>query len=316
MTSVFSDILFKIPNLEKIWKTCVDKFHDVQNKREKSKNVQNLFNVQKQLMQEIVNEINTNSLQQVLPFGEIIKNRVLSPNGYVLYIDETHERIVLLRYYNHTQYPNDESVMVRVMFGILTLIKSLIEDKSVYTIFPSYECNHVLYENANDCQRVEDNKFKINAHEYLMLEDCKWSIKSGTQVLYNECFVFEEEIYEKLKQILSSIVYPTERLEKYVKHNYQTQRDYDTQRSHSIARIANWIAFAIGILSLLFAPFISTCINNWKGYTTIEKHQFDSIMNTQKSIQLVRDTIIIHHPDTINCIIIKDNTKKKSQKKE
>lgn len=316
MLSKFSNILLIVRNLKKIWKTCCNKFHDFQNKRQMSKNAQNLSDIQKQLMRDIVNEISTSSLQHVLPFGEIIKNKILTPNGYVLYIDETHKRIVLLRYYNHTQYPNDEGVIIRVIFGVLTLTKSLIEDYAIYSISPTYECDNVLYANANDCQRVEDNKFKINANEYLIFEEGKWNIKSGTQKLYEECFSFEEEVYERLKQNLSSIVYPTERLEKFVQHDYRTQQDYNTQKSHNIARSANWIAFAIGILSLAFAPFINTCINNKKGYTTLKTNQFDSIINTQKSIQIVRDTIIIHRSDTINCVIINDDTKKKTQKKK
>ena len=314
MTFKYSDILLIIRNPKKIWKIFCDKLLSVQNRRQMNKNAQNLSNIQKQLMQNIVDEIKISSLQQVLPLGEIIKNKILTPNGYALYIDKKHDRIVLLRYYNHKQYPIDEGVIIRVIFGILTLIRSLVDDNSVYTIFPTYECDPFLYGRANDCQRVADNKFKINANEYLLLEEGKWSIKSGTQKLYDECFSFEEEICERLKQNLSLIVYPTERLEKFVQHDYQTQQDYNTRRSHNIARSANWMAFTIGILSLAFAPFINTYINNQKGYSTLKTNQFDSIINSQKSIQIVRDTIFIHRPDTINCVIIKDNTKKKIQK--
>lgn len=267
------------------------------------------------IQHEIVNAINHGGLNQIEPFGNILLDKLLAPQGYSLFVDEYRESIVLLRHYNHRQYPCGDTLIVKTIFDILTLIQSLSEDNSTFSINPSYGCNRLLYSEADDLRSLKDNTlYKINDSQILTLEENEWKIKAGNENIYRQCFIFKDEIYKQLKHCLDSLIYPTDRLEKYIEHNYQSQQEYDINISHKLGRKANGIALLVGLGSIFVSIIINYCSNNPHKIEIIDE-QFDSIMNKKERIRLIRDTIILHQPDTVRCVIIEDKTRQNIKNK-
>lgn len=256
----------------------------------------------------ITNRINESNEEQISLFGTILCRDVLSPLGYAIYMDKTNSRIVLLKNMNPELRKCEENSMVRIIFDILALLK-LLEDKLlVYRLLPAGACDSVLYDAAEECIPVGDT-FKLNATQTLSFNGEHWCIKENDIIIYQECFSFKEEIYDQLKDLLESLVYPTEELESYISYNYQSKEDYINLKSLERAKIANWIAILIGFSSLVIGPCINLLLNNKFGQTTLSEASIDSLVNAKQTMQIVRDTIIVPKQDTIKCIIIQDKTK-------
>lgn len=256
----------------------------------------------------IVNAINESLGEQIRPFGQIVRDAVLTPFGYVIYVDTAHSRIVLLKSTCPELCKCEEGLMVRVIFDILALLKSLEENLLVYRLFSDEKYDSVLYDAGQECTPSGDS-FKLNATQTLLMENGHWCIKENNSNIYQESFSFEEEIYNQLKNLLESLIYPTEGLESYILYNYQSQEDYINFKSLERAKKANWIAILVGVSSLVIGPSISLLLNNKCGQTRLADASIDSLVNAKQTIQIVRDTIIIPKQDTVKCIIIQDKTK-------
>lgn len=271
----------------------------------------------KKIQHEIIKAINTGDVRQADPFGNIMLDKLLTPQGYAIFIDEKNNRIALLQHYNRKLYPCSDAKMVRTIFDMLTLIQSLSKDRSTYSINPAYGCNRLLCNGADDLRPLEDGiKYKISEVLVLVLENNEWKIKAGNETLYKECFSFENEVHDQLKACLDSLFYPTEGLVTYINHNYQSQHEYDTEISLKRAKKANIIALVVGISALVVAPILNTCVNDFLGGTKLKVEQFDSIMSKKEKIFVIKDTIFVHKLDTIRCVIIKDETKQLPKKKK
>lgn len=256
----------------------------------------------------IVDRINESLGAQMMPFGTIVRNEVLTPYGYAIYVDTSNSKIVLLKSTNPEHCRCDENTMIRFIFDILALIQSLEKNLFVYRLPFEGVCDSVLYHAANEYTRVGDT-YRLNATQHLSFEEGHWCIKENNNVFYQECFLLEEDIYNKLKGLFESLIFPTEGLESYISYNYQSKEDYINLKSLERARTANWIAILIGFFSLVIGPCVSLHLNNKYGQTTLSEASIDSLVNSKQTLQIVRDTIIIPKQDTVKCIIIQDKTK-------
>lgn len=256
----------------------------------------------------IINKIMDSLRAQVVPFGTIVRNEVLSPYGYAIYVDSTNSKIVLLKNINPELCKCEEVTMVRFLFDILALTQSLEKNLFVYRVSFIEKCDSVLYHAAEECTPVGD-KFKLNASQALSFEGGHWYIKENNIFIYKECFLFEEVVYNQFKALFESIIFPTEGLGSYISYNYQTKEDYINQKSLKRAKTANWIAILVGVSSLVIGPCINLRLNNKYGQVTLSNSSIDSLVNAKQTIQVVRDTIIIPKQDTVKCIIIQDKTK-------
>lgn len=268
------------------------------------------------IIHRIIKSIEEEELQHPQLFGALLDEIFLGPHHYALYIDDLDNHIVLLKELrNSNGYWDDEYNVIKFLFNLLNTLKFLEEKRFVYCVPPTYECDKLIYSEADDFYAIkEDYKYRINATKTFERYEGKWAILQENEILFRESFRFKDQTFALLKKYLSNYILPTNRLSEYIQLEYQTKNEYNTKKSIKIAELGVVIAIVIGLLSLSISPIINTCVGNKYGKTKLNQRQFDTIISKQDSIKIIRDTLILNRPDTVNCIIIDDKTKPKKVK--
>lgn len=265
------------------------------------------------IIHSIIKSIEEEDLQHPQHFGALLDEIFLGPNHYALFIDDLDNQIILLKRLREGHgYWDYENNIIKFIFNLLNTLKFLEEKRFVYCVPPAYECDRLIYSEADDFYTIKyGSKYRISDTQTLERRDGEWTILQGDEILFRESFKFKDQTFTLLNKYLLNYILPTDRLSEYIKLGYQTKNEYNTKRSINLAVNGIWIAIIIGLVSLSITPIINTCIGNKYGETMLKQSQFDSIISTKDSFKIIRDTLILNRPDTMNCIIIENKTQPK-----
>lgn len=265
------------------------------------------------IIHRIIQRIEEEDLQHPQHFGALLDEIFLGPNHYAIFIDDLDNNIFLLKEMRESNgYWDNENNIIKFLFNLLNTLKFLEEKRFVYCVPPAYECDKLIYREAEDFYAIREGyKYRISETKTLERNEGKWAILQGNDILFRESFKFKDQTFALLNKYLLNYILPTNRLSEYIKLEYQTKNEYNAKKSIEIAEQGVLIAIAIGLVSLGISPLINTCMGNKYGETKLNKAQFDTIISKQDSIKIIRDTLILDRPDTVNCIIIENKTQPK-----
>lgn len=188
-----------------------------------------------------------------------------------------------LCYYDNSYYlltPNDHRNNPDIAFRKIIEVLSYLDD---------LEKNHLIFVHSKSCD-LDDGKPYLFYNGKKHVRNCQdpnsWDIgnNQNLQLINNTTFVIEkndrtvlqstpmpEPINEELNRYLFSNIYPTTKLDNYIKHGFRTNE----QRALLLSVISLFIAVIFPILVI----FLS---NRW-GYVTIDKEQFKQLISSQQA---------------------------------
>ncbi len=207
---------------------------------------------------------------------------------------------------------NDEKSKekIAILSELFSLMQYMEANHIIYVVKQEMEGQIIFQHNVNDLKEDgvpgefnlgNSNKF-INHGGRYFIENKNGSVKlnhnTDLSFLYDECIHY-----------FCSIILPTALMGEFISHKYMSPNDYFTKKSITIARNSMIVAVIIACLS----PIVSVKISNEYGYSTINKSQFDSLVNavSNTTISLRHDTVKQFVPDSFK----RKSTVQKSIKK-
>lgn len=172
-------------------------------------------------LHQILNRIEMSNLKTPRLLGELIKDIILTPYNYVLYVDELESQIILLKGDRaEDAFWDDPNNVIRFIFNLISTLQSLEKDHYIYCVNPPYICDKLLYDIANDFYEITKNlKYRIADNQTLERVNGEWVICQDSNMLFKECFVFNDNTYTLLNKYLQNFVLPTQLLSEYI-NNY------------------------------------------------------------------------------------------------
>lgn len=164
---------------------------------------------------------------------------------------------------------------------LLSVLRELEENHLIYTFPQELPDSYVLYYEGKQDDRRMQQVSHISIGPSLILQrnsNGDYDIcKDGRPILTGK--ELPSIVFNDLKHFFSAIVFPTAGLRQYIKNGYTSFEFYLARRANRISQWAIFIAF----LAFVGSPFLSVYISNKCGISTLNKEQYDELI---QSIQI------------------------------
>ncbi len=223
--------------------------------------------------------------------GELLSRIYFKKDQYALLLDETKQTVEVLIAIKKNNQDNVAGFFY-LLTELLSILRELEENNLIYTFPQELTDSYVLYyEDKQDDRKMQQvSQISIGPSLILQLNSNGHHdiCKDGRPILNgNE---LPPIVLNDLKHFFSAIVFPTAGLQQYIKNGYTSFEFYLAKRANRISQWAIFIAF----LAFVVSPFLSVCISNKFGISTLNKEQYDELI---QSIQ-------INHRNTLDTIKI------------
>lgn len=171
---------------------------------------------------------------------------------------------------------NNQDVAFRGIIEVLSYLDDLEKNHLIFVHSQSCDLDdgkpYLFYEGKKHVRNCQNpHSWEIGNNQFLQLKDSTtFSIeKNAREVLQST--LLPEPINEELKRFFFSNIYPTSKLDTYIKKGFRTNE----QRALRLSMISLIIAVLLPVLAI----FLS---NRW-GYVTIDKEQFRQLISGRQS---------------------------------
>ncbi len=219
----------------------------------------------------IIRKINDSKSIDLDCFGETISPILFSVNKAALCCFDNN-------YYLLTQNDNknNQDIAFRKIVEVLSYLEDLEKNHLIYVHLQSNDLDdekpYLFYDGKQHVRNCQDpNSWDIGNNQSLQLKD-----NTTFFIEKNDCTVLQstpmpEPINDELNRFFFSNIYPTSKLDSYIRHGFRTNE----QRALRLSMISLIIAVLLPVLVI----FLS---NRW-GYVTIDKEQFKQLISRQQS---------------------------------
>lgn len=260
---------------------------------------------------EIINSIAATQPERQLRFGDIISPLIFGRNSCALFMIHSSKSYNLFTRPGNNAQAKSIYAKLAQLFALLDYLK---ENRyiTLLPLSPTQECD-IFYEDAGQNMNISNTSIFINPTKpNLRIEISNNPATKEVQAFIMEGndkilqgYTFTPELYTTFLHYLLSVVYPTTRLIDLTKNNFIPDEERHYQESIRLAydqiNVANKqirqathslrlsiVAIIIAILSPILTIFIS---NKW-GVSTINKEQFEELIQQQKEISKQSDNTI------------------------
>lgn len=191
----------------------------------------------------------------------------------------------------------------------------------VLAVLQELEAYHLLFVSERDDVDEEmlfySSKTKFNTNQFeeaydigngllLKKEDDAFAIVSnGSNILCGTAL--PDVLAKDVIRYLSSVVYPTNGLKRYIDRGYITEEQLRAKRANTISVIGVITAIVVAIS----APFVTIWWSNTHGKSTIVETQYDRLLDSISVLRYrTKDTVIIEKEKPVDNIELKNNNKK------
>lgn len=212
--------------------------------------------------------------------GELFSRIYFKKDQYALFLDETNQTVELLIAIKDNNRDNVTGFFYQLT-ELLSVLRELEENHLIYTFPQELPDSYVLYYEGKQDDRRMQQVSHISIGPSLILQrnsNGDYDIcKDGRPILTGE--ELPSIIFNDLKHFFSAIVFSTAGLRQYIKNGYTSFEFYLARRANRISQWAIFIAF----LAFVGSPFLSVYISNKCGISTLNKEQYDELI---QSIQI------------------------------
>ncbi len=199
---------------------------------------------------------------------------------------------------------------------IVDFISVLKELESSQLIFVLQEKGIMLpalfYSGCNNCRKTQfEGHYDIGNGKKLICKDDSVQIEDNERIVL--CGVLlPKKLGQIVARFLSSVVYPTQGFNCFIKRGFITEEQKQAKRANTISAVSVLIAILIAIS----APFLTVWWSNSHGQSTINDSQFEQMLTKIESIDSqLRDTISVQCDSPVIKEVSKQNSDFKGEKK-
>lgn len=223
--------------------------------------------------------------------GEILTRIYFKKNRHALFLEETNQTVELLIALKENNKDNVTRFFYQLT-ELLSVLRELEENHLIYTFSQEHPNSYVLYyeDKQDDCKMQQVSQISIGPSLILQQNSNEYHdiYKDGVPILKGN--KLPSIVFNDIEHFFSAIVFPTAGLQQYIKNEYTAFELYLAKRANRISQWAIFIAF----LAFVVSPFLSVYISNKRGISTLNKEQYDELI---QSIQ-------IDHRNTLDSIKI------------
>lgn len=159
---------------------------------------------------------------------------------------------------------------------LISYLQRLEKENLIYIVLEKTNDVYLLYQGCTiEGQGTLAGQYILSDGRILGIDKGIYYIENNGEVLLSSLRE-ESSLYVELKRYLCSRVYPTSGLKEYIEGGFKNEDQRQAAEANRLSRNSICLAWFAAIVS----PFASLILGNCLGITTIDKKQFDKIIQT------------------------------------